>query len=84
MTSRHAHSEPQFADYRRSVLDDANGQLHSADIAVGCSYVSGLTQLADLLAARPGRVHILIDHPPQTDDRTVLWYNRNCLRPKGP
>ena len=53
MTILDAHSEPQFADNRRSVPDEADGQLHSADIEVGCSYLSGLTQLADLLTARP-------------------------------
>ena len=71
LTILDAHSEPQFADNRRSVLDEADGQLHSEDIEVGCSYLSGLTQLADLLTARPGRVHILIDHPPQTGGSVV-------------
>ena len=74
----------QFTDHLRSILNEANGQPHSVDTAVGYFYLSGLTQLADLPTAQSGRVHILIDHPPQTDERTVLWYSRNCLRSKRP
>ena len=54
MTIIHAHSEPQFTEYLRSVLAEANGQPHSVDIAVGYFYLSGFTQVADLLATRPG------------------------------
>ena len=60
MTILHAHSDPQFAAHLRSVLADANGQPHSADIAVGYFYLSGFAQVADLLASRPGKVRLLI------------------------
>ena len=60
MTILHANSEPQFTDHLRSVLSEANGQPHSVDIAVGYFYLSGFTQVADLLAMRPGQVRILI------------------------
>ena len=60
MTILHAHSDPQFTEHLRSVLSEANGQPHSVDIAVGYFYLSGFTQVADLLGARPGRVRILI------------------------
>ena len=60
MTILHAHSAPQFTDHLRSVFAEANGQPHSVDIAVGYFYLSGFTQVADLLATRPGRVRILI------------------------
>ena len=60
MTILHAHSDPQFTEHLRSVLAEANGQPHSVDIAVGYFYVSGFTQVADLLATRPGKVRILI------------------------
>ena len=60
MTIPHAHSEPQFTEHLRSVLAEANGQPHSVDIAVGYFYLSGFTQVADLLATRPGKVRILI------------------------
>lgn len=60
MTILHAHSDPQFTEHLRSVLADANGQPRSVDIAVGYFYLSGFTQVADLLATRPGTVRILI------------------------
>ena len=60
MTILHAHSAPLFTEHLRSVLAEANGVPHSVDIAVGYFYLSGFTQVADLLAARPGRVRILI------------------------
>ena len=60
MTILHAHSDPQFTEHLRSVLVEANGQPHSVDIAVGYFYLSGFTQVVDLLATRPGRVRILI------------------------
>ena len=60
MTILHAHSDPLFTEHLRSVLAEANGVPHSVDIAVGYFYLSGFTQVADLLAARPGRVRILI------------------------
>ena len=60
MTIPHAHSEPQFTEHLRSVLAEANGQPHSVDIAVGYFDLSGFTQVADLLATRPGKVRILI------------------------
>ena len=60
MTILHAHSDPQFTERLRSVLAEANGVPHSVDIAVGYFYLSGFTQVADLLATRPGRVRILI------------------------
>ena len=60
MTILHAHSAPKFTDHLRSVLAEANGTPHSVDIAVGYFYLSGFTQVADLLATRPGRVRILI------------------------
>ncbi len=58
MTILHAHSDPQFAEHLRSILAEANGQLHSVDIAVGYFYLSGFTQVADLLATRPGKDRI--------------------------
>ena len=76
MTILHAHSAPQFAEHLRSVLAEANGQPHSVDIAVGYFYLSGFTQVADLLATRPGRVRILIgrtDRP--TREEIVAGYN---------
>ena len=60
MTILHAHSDPQFAAHLRSVLADANAHPHSVDIAVGYFHLSGFTQVADLLATRPGKVRILI------------------------
>ena len=60
MTILHAHSEPQFAQRLRDVIGEANGRPHSVDIAVGYFYLSGFAQAADLLAARPGQVRILI------------------------
>ena len=60
MTILHAHSDPQFTERLRSVLAEANAQPHSVDIAVGYFYLSGFTQVADLLATRPGQVRILI------------------------
>ena len=76
MTILHAHSEPQFTEHLRSVLAEANGQPHSVDIAVGYFYLSGFTQVADLLANRPGKVRILIgrtDTP--TRQEIVAGYN---------
>ena len=76
MTILHAHSTPQFTEHLRSVLAEANGQSHSVDIAVGYFYLSGFTQVADLLAKRPGRVRILIgrtDRP--TREEIVAGYN---------
>ncbi len=70
MTILHAHSDPQFTAHVRSVLADAHGQPHSVDIAVGYFYLSGFTQVADLLATRPGKVRILIgrtDTPTQQE-----------------
>ena len=60
MTILHANSDPQFTDHLRSVLNEANGQPHSVDIAVAYFYLSGFTQVAGLLATRPGKVRILI------------------------
>ena len=60
MTILHARSEPQFAQQLRLVIGEANGRPHSVDIAVGYFYLSGFAQVADLLAARPGQVRILI------------------------
>ncbi len=60
MTILHAHSDPQFTQYLRYVLAEANGTPHSVDIAVGYFYLSGFNQVADLLASRPGKVRILI------------------------
>ena len=60
MTILHAHSDPQFAEHLRSVLNEANGQPHSVDIAVGYFYLSGFAEVADLLSTRPGKVRILI------------------------
>ena len=60
MTILHAHSTPQFTEHLRSVLAEANGVPHSVDIAVGYFYLSGFNQVADLLAARRGKVRILI------------------------
>ena len=76
MTILHARSDPQFTDHLRSVLSEANGQPHSVDIAVGYFYLSGFTQVADLLATRPGRVRILIgrtDTP--TRQEIIAGYN---------
>ncbi|MDE2842169.1 MAG: phospholipase D-like domain-containing protein [Chloroflexota bacterium] len=76
MTILHAHSEPQFTDYLRSVIGEGDGRPHSVDIAVGYFYLSGYTQVADLLANRPGRVRILIgrtDTP--TRQEIVAGYN---------
>ena len=75
MTILHAHSDPQFTEHLRKVLADANGQPHSVDIAVGYLYLSGFTQVTDLLATRPGRVRILIgrtDRP--TREEIVAGY----------
>ena len=60
MTILHAHSDPQFTDYLRSALGEANGKPHSVDIAVGYFYLSGFAQVANLLGDRPGKVRILI------------------------
>ena len=60
MTILHANSDPQFTEHLRSVLNEANGQPHSVDIAVGYFYSSGFAEVADLLSARPGKVRILI------------------------
>ena len=60
MTILHAKSDPQFTDHLRSVLKEANGTPHSVDIAVGYFYLSGFAEVADILAARPGKVRILI------------------------
>ena len=60
MTILHSHSEPQFTEHLCRVLAEANGQPHSVDIAVGYFYLSGFAQVADLLAARPGKAHIPI------------------------
>ena len=60
MTILHAHSDPQFTEHLRSVLNEANGQPHSIDIAVGYFYLSGFAEVADLLSDRPGKVRILI------------------------
>lgn len=60
MTILHASSEPKFTEHLRRVLAEANGTPHSVDIAVGYFYLSGFNQVADLLAARPGKVRILI------------------------
>ena len=60
MTILHARSEPQFTEHLRRVISEANGIPHSVDIAVGYFYLSGFTQVADLLATRPGKVRILI------------------------
>ena len=60
MTILHAYSAPQFTEHLRSVLNEANGQPNSVDIAVGYFYLSGFSEVADLLAARPGKVRILI------------------------
>ena len=76
MTILHAHSDPQFAEHLCSVLNEANGQPYSVDIAVGYFYLSGFTQVADLLANRPGKVRILIgrtDTP--TRQEIVAGYN---------
>ena len=75
MTILHAHSDPQFTEHLRKVLADANGQPHSVDITVGYFYLSGFTQVTDLLATRPGRVRILIggtDRP--TREEIVAGY----------
>ena len=60
MTILHANSTPKFTEHLRRVLAEANGVPHSVDIAVGYFYLSGFNQVADLLAARPGKVRILI------------------------
>ena len=60
MTILHADSDPKFTEHLRSVLNEASGQPHSVDIAVGYFYLSGFAEVADLLAARPGKVRILI------------------------
>ena len=60
MTILHANSDPQFTEHLRSVLNEANSQLHSVDIAVGYFYLSGFAEVADLLSTRPGKVRILI------------------------
>ncbi len=76
MTILHAHSDPQFNEHLRSVLCEANGQPHSVDIAVGYFYLSGFTQVADLLASRSGKVRILIgrtDRP--TREEIVAGYD---------
>ena len=76
MTILHAHSDPQFTSHLRSVLAEANGQPHSVDIAVGYFYLSGFTQVADLLATRPGRIRILIGRTDQpTRAEIVAGYN---------
>ena len=90
MTILHAHSDPQFTEHLRTVLTDANGEPHSVDIAVGYFYLSGFTQVADLLATRPGTVRILIgrtDTP--TRQEIVSGYNptrglRGFSRPTRP
>ena len=58
MTILHAHSNPRFATHLRAVPADANAHPHSVDIAVGYFHLSGFTQVADLLATRPGKVTI--------------------------
>ncbi len=76
MTILHANSDPQFTERLRSVLAEAHGQPHSVDIAVGYFYLSGFTQVADLLATRPGKVRILIgrtDRPTRAE--IVAGYN---------
>ncbi len=76
LTILHAHSDPQFTEHLRSVLAEANGQPHSADIAVGYFYLSGFARVRDLLATRPGRVRILIgrtDRP--TRSEILAGYN---------
>ena len=76
MTILHAQSDPHFTEHLRTVLTDANGEPHSVDIAVGYFYLSGFTQVADLLATRPGTVRILIgrtDTP--TRQEIVSGYN---------
>ena len=39
MTILHANSDPQFTEHLRSILNEANGQPHSIDIAVGYFYL---------------------------------------------
>ncbi len=84
MTILHAHSDPQFTEHLRTVLTEANGQPHSMDIAVGYFYLSGFTQVADLLTTRPGKVRILIG---RTDTPTraeiVAGYNPREPDPGG-
>ena len=60
MTILHANSDPQFTEHLRSILNEANGQPHSIDIAVGYFHLSGFAEVADLLSDRPGKVRILI------------------------
>ena len=60
MTILHATSDPDFITQLRRVLNDANGQPHSVDIAVGYFYLSGFNEVAEQLASRPGKVRILI------------------------
>ena len=76
MTILHANSAPQFTEHLRSVLDEANGQPRSVDIAVGYFYLSGFTQVAELLATRPGKIRILIGRTdPPTRQEIVAGYN---------
>ena len=76
MTILHAHSDPQFTEHLSSVLAEANGRPHSVDIAVGYFYLSGFTQVAGLLATRPGRVRILIGRTDQpTREEIVAGYD---------
>ena len=72
MTILHAHSDPQFTERLRSVLNEANGVPHSVDIAVGYFYLSGFAQVADLLASRPGKVRILIGRTDTPTRQEVL------------
>ena len=70
MTILHAHSDPDFVQHLRRVLDEANGQPHSVDIAVGYFYLSGFRAVSDLLANRPGKVRLLLgrtDRPTQQE-----------------
>ena len=60
MTILHAKSDPQFTEHLRSVLNEANAQPYSVDIAVGYFYLSGFAGVANLLSTRPGKVRILI------------------------
>ena len=71
MTILHANSDPQFTEHLRSVLNDANGQPHSVDIAVGYFYLSGFAEVADLLSARPGKVRILIGRTDRPTDQEI-------------
>ena len=70
MTILHAHSDPDFVQHLRRVLDEANGKPHSVDIAVGYFYLSGFRAVSDLLANRPGQVRLLLgrtDRPTQQE-----------------